>query len=80
MVDFDRQYDDPEWLEYEHGTIVNVFVGRLQGRALYYVRWVDQQCRNAPQLKTKVYNQDDAYDEMGAYSKFRKDMKEPSGA
>lgn len=80
MVDFDREYDDPEWLEYEHGTIVNVFVGRLQGRALYYVRWVDQQCRNAPQLKTKVYNQDDAHDEMGAYSKFRKDMKEQSGA
>jgi hypothetical protein len=44
--------------------------------ALYHVYWVDQRCPNAPQTKVRVYNHLHVSDELEAYSKFQKEVKE----
>ena len=72
--------DEDDWRTFPHGTITNVLCNRgTRGNmttALYHIYWVDQQCRNAPQAKVRIYTDKDVKDELEAYAKFRKEMEE----
>ncbi len=71
---------DDDWRTFPHGTITNVRCNRgKRGNmptALYHVYWVDQRCPNAPQTKVRVYNHLHVSDELEAYAKFQKEVKE----